>query len=120
MKIWARVRIRARLGPLPKRKRPPNFWWPDMPLISTSDGKRLRANMHTGGQRRNSLRLSAFSQLGGLAKDEASRALRTSGIGAADCGENRQAARAIEPPSDLRTIKSLRRHIARPRPATAL
>jgi len=91
-----------------------------MPLISTSDGKRLRANMHTGGQRRNSLRLSAFSQLGGLAKDEASRALRTSGIRAADCGEYRQAARAIEPPSDLRTIKSLRRHIARPRPATAL
>jgi hypothetical protein len=27
------------------------------PLISTSDGKRLRANMHTGGRRRNSLRL---------------------------------------------------------------
>jgi hypothetical protein len=26
-------------------------------LISTSDGKRLRANMHTGERRRNSLRL---------------------------------------------------------------
>ena len=29
----------------------------NMPLISTSDGKRLRANMHTGGRRRNSLHL---------------------------------------------------------------
>jgi len=29
----------------------------NMSLISTSDGKRLRANTHTGGRRRNSLRL---------------------------------------------------------------
>jgi len=28
-----------------------------MQLISTSDGKRLRANMHTGGQRYKRLRL---------------------------------------------------------------
>ena len=68
-------------------RRPPNFWWPksllevrrvlyavktrpitettdsvfdrrqDIRLISTSDGKRPRGNMHTGGRRRNSLRL---------------------------------------------------------------
>jgi hypothetical protein len=28
-----------------------------MPLINTSDGKRLRANMHTGGRRCKRLRL---------------------------------------------------------------